>query len=368
MRQGTVASCAGFLEGCRNVPGENKPLTGFGKRLKMSSRKHEPGMGDMSKKSKYVFGPVPSRRLGRSLGVDLVPFKTCSYDCIYCQLGRTTCKTVERNEWVPMDAVLEELKQKLPGHPDYITLSGSGEPTLHSRLGEIIERIRGLTKIPVAVLTNGSLFWQKGVRQAVALADVVLPSLDAGDAFKFAFVNRPHADLTFEKMVEGLIELRGEFSGQYWLEVFLLGGYTAIEADVKKIADWVRRIRPDRVQLNTVARPPAEDFALCVPADALAHFARQFSPAAEVIAQHPSRRSRTTAKLDRDALLELLRRRPCTVEQLAGGLGVNRLEVLKWLEILVEREEVQTSRHDRQIYYRARVIPPCYAAPPSFRC
>ncbi|MCL5097356.1 MAG: radical SAM protein, partial [Candidatus Omnitrophica bacterium] len=208
--------------------------------------------------------------------MDLVPFKTCTYDCIYCQLGRTTNLTVQRKEWVPMDAVLDELKQKLVCRPDYITLSGSGEPTLHSRLGEIIEHIQAMSDVPVAVLTNGSLLWQKEVREELALANVVLPSLDAGDAVKFAFINRPHSIIAFEQMVEGLIAFRREFTGQYWLEVFLLGGYTAIEADVKKLATWVKRIRPNRVQLNTVTRPPAEDFASSVPPEALAHFARYF--------------------------------------------------------------------------------------------
>ena len=171
-----------------------------------------------------VFGPVPSRRLGRSLGVDLVPFKTCTYDCSYCQLGRTTRLTVERKEWVPMDAILDELKRKLTCRPDYITLTGSGEPTLHSCLGQLIEHIQAMTRIPIAVLTNGSLLWQHEVRKELALADVVLPSMDAGGAFTFTCINRPQASLSFETLVEGLVEFRRAFSGHYWLEVFLWGG------------------------------------------------------------------------------------------------------------------------------------------------
>lgn len=309
-----------------------------------------------SQDTRYVFGPVPSRRLGRSLGVDLVPFKTCSFDCIYCQLGRTTNHTIERKEWVPMDALLDELKHKLACRPDYITLSGSGEPTLHSRLGEIIERIQVMTKIPVAVLTNGSLLWQKELREELALADLVLPSLDAGDQLKFSCINRPHPDLTFEQLIEGLIEFRHEFTGQYWLEVFLLGGYTAIETDVKKIADWVSRIQPNRVQLNTVARPPAEEFAFGVSLPTLSRFASHFSPKAEVIAERPSRVSRKSTKLNSDAVLDLLSRRPCTAEQCASGLGLNRLEVLKWLGKLVAQREVSTLRHQGQIYYHAHTV------------
>jgi wyosine [tRNA(Phe)-imidazoG37] synthetase (radical SAM superfamily) len=252
-----------------------------------------------------------------------------------------------------MDAVLDELKRKLVSRPDYITLSGSGEPTLHSRLGDIIEQIQAMTEVPVAVLTNGSLLWRKEVREEAALADVVLPSLDAGDAVKFQFINRPHPSLSFEQMVEGLIEFRSEFSGQYWLEVFLLGGYTAIDADVRNIAAWVRRIRPDRVQLNTVARPPVEDFAMSVPPEALANFALRFDPPAEVVAERPSRLSHKALRLNSGVVLDLLRRRPCTADDVARGLGLNRLEVLKLLEALTARGELQTSQLDDQIYYSA---------------
>jgi len=156
----------------------------------------------------YVFGPVPSRRLGRSLGVDVVPLKTCTYDCIYCQLGRTTRKTTERREWVPLEDVISELAEKLSAEPDYVTLSGSGEPTLYSRIGELIQRIKRLTDIPVAVLTNGSLLWDPGVRKDLLRADLVVPSLDAADAGMFRVVNRPHEDISFDQMLRGLKESR----------------------------------------------------------------------------------------------------------------------------------------------------------------
>jgi wyosine [tRNA(Phe)-imidazoG37] synthetase (radical SAM superfamily) len=141
---------------------------------------------------KYVFGPVPSRRLG------------CTYDCIYCQLGRTTHKTMERKEWVPLEDVFCELEAGLEIHADYITLSGCGEPTLHSGAGEVIDRIKSMTDIPVAVLTNGSLLWQEEVRRQLLNADVVIPSLDAGDASMFRVVNRPHAGIAFDQLLFGL--------------------------------------------------------------------------------------------------------------------------------------------------------------------
>jgi wyosine [tRNA(Phe)-imidazoG37] synthetase (radical SAM superfamily) len=305
-----------------------------------------------SKRPQYVFGPVPSRRLGQSLGVDLVPFKTCSYDCIYCQLGRTTCKTVKRKEWVPMDAVLDELKQKLTCRPDYITLSGSGEPTLHARLGEIIEHIQAMSDVPVAVLTNGALLWQKDVREELALADVVLPSLDAPDPERFEFINRPHPDITFDRLVEGLAAFRREFAGKYWLEVMLLGGYTTLPPQIRQLADWARRICPDKVQLNTAVRPPAEEYAITVPPAQLAELAKLFDPPAEVIAEYKGHRLAFRSHPSRQAILALLRRRPSTVEDVAQGLGINPNEVTKFLVDLQGEGQIQRIRRGSGSFYQ----------------
>ena len=305
----------------------------------------------MNEPFKHVFGPVPSRRLGRSLGVDLVPLKVCSYDCIYCQLGRTTKKTIERKEWVPTAAVLDELKRKLACRPDYITFSGSGEPTLHSGLGEIIEHIQAMTKTPVAVLTNGSLLWEPQLRAELALADVVMPSLDTGDELLFRAVNRPHPDITFERLVSGLEQFRREFSGQYWLEVLLLAGHTALPAHVQKIAEWVRRIQPDRVQLNTAVRPPAEDFAVPVSLARLTELARLFRPKAEVVAEYRRRGNHIDADASQQAILELLRRRPCTEEDVAGGLAMRPIEAAKHLAQLEAAGRIVSQQHGGEIYY-----------------
>jgi len=282
----------------------------------------------------YIFGPVPSRRLGRSLGVDLVPFKTCTYDCIYCQLGRTTNKTVERREWVPLNEVLAELQDKLATKPDYITLSGSGEPTLYSRLDELIDRIRSLTDIPVAVLTNGSLLWQREVRRQLMDAHLVIPSLDAGDAAMFQAVNRPHESISFEQMLDGLVSFREDYNGQYWLEVFLLAGHTAIDSEIRKIAGCVERIKPDRVQLNTATRPTAEDYAVMVDRGRLSELAAEFEPLAEVIADYRGVHAQSDFKAGWQNVLEMIRRRPCTLEDIAGGLGMHRNEVIKYIEEL----------------------------------
>ena len=242
---------------------------------------------ESTKAQGYVYGPVPSRRLGRSLGVDLVPFKTCSYDCVYCQLGRTTNKTLDLAEYVPVDSMLGELRDKLKEgpRPDFIGLAGSGEPTLHVRLGEIIAGVKALTDVPVAVLTNGSLLWRPEFRVSLSKADLVMPSLDVGTPSSFVRVNRPHADLSFERMVDGLVTFSHESEGKIWLEVLLLAGITDRREEVKRIAGIVDKMRIDRVQLNTVARPPAEASALTVAADDLAKLCGLFSCPCEVIAE-----------------------------------------------------------------------------------
>jgi len=300
-----------------------------------------------------VFGPVPSRRLGRSLGIDLVPFKTCTYDCIYCQLGPTTCKTLQRKEWVPLEDVLAELEPKLSSQPDYITLSGSGEPTLFSRAGELIRRIKAMTSIPVAVLTNGSLLFDKGIRAELLDADLVVPSLDAGNESTFRLVNRPHEDVSFDRMLEGLIAFRGEFRGHYWLEVLLLDGYTTADDELAALAGCVERIRPDRVQLNTVTRPAAEEFAVGVSRRRLLELAGAFDPPAEVIADFRKVSRQAKSAAGRQEVLDMLRRRPCSVQDLADGLGMHRNEVLKYVAQLSAENRLESTSTPRGRYYRA---------------
>ena len=302
----------------------------------------------------YIFGPVPSRRLGRSLGVDLVPFKTCTYDCIYCQLGRTTHKTIERRQWIPLNDVMAELDKKLAARPDYITLSGSGEPTLYSRLDELIAGIRSMTDIPIAVLTNGSLLWDQAVGAQLMNADLVIPSLDAGDETMFRAVNRPHDDISFDRMLEGLIEFRREFRGQYWLEVFLLAGHNAIIAEVEKLVGCVSSIKPDRVQLNTATRPPAEDYAAAVQRSDLNELAAMFNPPAEVIADFRGVHQHREFAAGREGVVDLLRRRPCSIEDIADGLDMHRNEVVKYVEDLTDQESLEQLLVDGKLYYKAK--------------
>ena len=234
----------------------------------------------------HLFGPVPSRRLGRSLGIDLVPLKTCSFDCVFCQAGRTTCQTLERKEYVSLREVLAELDAWLAagGTADYVTLAGSGEPTLHSRFGEVLEAVGARCGARRALLSNGSLFHLSEVRAAAAHADLVKVSLSAWDEATFAAVNRPHTELTVEAVAAGLSAFRAEFTGTLWLEVFVVAGVNDSPDGIAGIAETARSIRPDRVHLNTVVRKPAESSARPVSAEALEAFAGMFVPRADVIA------------------------------------------------------------------------------------
>lgn len=306
-----------------------------------------------NKKGNYIFGPVPSRRLGRSLGVDLVPFKTCSYDCVYCQLGRTTNKTTERKEWVPLKDVIGQLKDHLNSKPDYITLSGSGEPTLFSRLDELIFKIKEITDIPVAVLTNGSLLWLPEVRYALKNADMVVPSLDAGSNHIFQYVNRPHPDITFSKMLQGLVDFRKAYRGQYWLEVFLLAGVTTPDAEINRLKTCIDAIQPDLVQVNTVTRPPTEDFAEPVPKKQLEVIAAQLYEKAEVIADYRDVHKEKDFTARREDILTLLQRRPCSIEDIAAGLGLHRNEVVKYIEELSAEGKIEARPQNQRLYYKA---------------
>jgi len=305
------------------------------------------------KKREYIFGPVPSRRLGRSLGVDLVPFKTCSYDCIYCQLGRTTNKTIQRKEWVPIDIAIDQLKAKLSSKPDYITLSGSGEPTLYSRLKDLISRIKEITDIPVAVLTNGSLLWLPEVRGALKSADLVVPSLDAGSSQIFQYVNRPHSDITFSKMLDGLVKFRDDYSGKYWLEVFVLAGVTTPETEINRLKTCISSICPDKVQVNTVTRPPAEGFAEPVPKKQLQIITEKLYEKAEVIADYSDVHKQQDFSARREDVLTLLQRRPCSVEDIAAGLGLHRNEVVKYVEELSSEGKIEAKPQNQRLYYKA---------------
>ena len=305
-------------------------------------------------KERFVYGPVPSRRLGRSLGVDLVPYKVCSYDCIYCQIGGTTRKTLNRKPYILADMILEDLKGKLKegASMDYITLAGSGEPTLHSEIGTLIHKIKEMTSVPIAVLTNGSLLWKRSVREALMEADAVLPSLDAYDQKTFEAINRPHPDIAFETMMGGLIDFRKEYSGDIWLEIFLLDGINETEAAAEKFKGWIEKISPEKVQINTAVRPALETFARKVSPEDMDRFCKILGGNAEVIAPfRDSEKHEKTADIEED-VLNLLARRPCTLDDMASVLNVHKNELLKHLESLLQDRMIQRVKKGSEIYYQ----------------
>jgi len=300
---------------------------------------------------RYLFGPVPSRRFGRSLGIDLIPHKTCSLDCVFCQLGRTGQKTIERRPYVPVEAVIEEIRHWLQtdGQADYLTLSGSGEPTLHSDFGQVLEFLRD-QPIPSVLLTNGSLLHLPEVRTAASLAKVVKVSLSAWNRKSFEWVNRPHEAIEFNAYMEGLRKFRSEYKGQLWLEVFLLSGINAMPADVEKIARLAREVAPERIHLNTIARPPAEDFAAAVPIEQLEELAALFDPPAQIAAGLPLQRT-TDVEVDEARILSMLKRRPCTIKQIEAAFGMHINEVSKILGQLIQQNRIRADRRDKEIYY-----------------
>jgi len=277
---------------------------------------------------RYVFGPVPSRRLGLSLGIDLVRQKTCSFDCVYCQLGPTTNKTVARAEYVSSTQVLRELDSILREEPevDYVTLSGSGEPTLNIKMGSVLAGIRERTDLPIAVLTNSSLLDLSEVRRELALADVVIPSLDAAREESFRAINRPHPSLRLDSIVRGLVDFAHTYSGRIWLETMLVKGFNDGEEDVDALSQTISRIKPEKVQLNTVVRPPAESYAHRVPEGRLKEIAGRLG--AEIISEFSDRRE-TDVRAAKERIVDIVSRHPCTVEELMSVLGIERDDAMK---------------------------------------
>ena len=309
----------------------------------------------MAEEKKYLYGPVPSRRLGLSLGVDIVPFKVCTLDCIYCQLGRTSQKTIERKDYVPVEAVLAELRDKLDEglEADFITISGSGEPTLNSRLGELIEGIKKITNIPVAILTNGTLLYKQDVRADCARADVVLPSLDAGDEQTFQRINRPHSGLSIEKLISGLCAFRNEFAGRIWLEVFFIEGFNTDTGQIARIKDAINRIRPDKIQLNTAVRPTAEPGIKSLNAEKLQAIAKELGEKCEVVADFSPARPGGNIECKAEDLLSMLKRRPCSLSDICSALGIGRNEALKYIAHLQQQGVLDSEKKDGVIFFKA---------------
>ncbi len=273
----------------------------------------------------YVYGPIPSRRLGRSLGVDLIPLKTCNWNCVYCQLGRTTPLTNARQEYIPRQAIFAEVKAALAHHPpgsiDFISLVGSGEPTLHSGIGWLIRAIRAETAIPLAVITNGALLYLPDVRAELAAADVVMPTLCAGSAELYQQIHRPHPEATFARLVTGLTALRAEYTGKLWIELMLLRGVNDTEPALTELAAVLQRIQPDAVHVILPERPPAETWVAPADDEGLLRAAAILGPVAQIVTPHSLAIDANDYANAEEAILGIVTRHPMTEVQLVQTLA-----------------------------------------------
>lgn len=273
---------------------------------------------------KYIFGPVPSRRLGQSLGIDTIPLKTCNWNCVYCQLGRTMPVTNERREYVQAEDILLEAEQFLRSRSkdefDWVTFVGSGEPTLHNRIGWLIRKIKSLTNKPIAVITNGSLLYLPEVREELMIADAILPTLDAGTAKLYRQINRPHPDLMFEHLVNGLTTFRPAYHGKLWVEVMLVRGLNDSTQALEDLAGILEGIKPDAIHINLPTRPPAETWVQEADAEGLMRALSIWGNVAEVV--HPAQGNfdLSGCKNIMDAVLAVITRHPMRQDELEEAL------------------------------------------------
>ena len=310
-------------------------------------------------KYKYLFGPVPSRRLGISLGVDLVPHKVCSLNCVYCEVGRTTNLTIEREEYIPLNDILTELKNYLNQNPNlnYITFSGAGEPLLHSGIGKVISFIKNdYPQYKLALLTNSTLLYDENVRKEILGIDLLLPSLDAVSEKVFKKLNRPNSKLDNNKIIEGLIKFRKSFKGKIWLEVFVIPGLNDTDKELELLKKTIKDIAPDQVQLNTLDRPGTESWIEPITKNRMEEIADFFKPLpVEIIAKFQSRNKiRSYQKDAEQQIMETIKRRPCTDKDLSEMLGIHINEINKYLSELLHEGSVTSQQLDRGTFFRAK--------------
>jgi wyosine [tRNA(Phe)-imidazoG37] synthetase (radical SAM superfamily) len=304
----------------------------------------------------YLFGPVPSRRLGLSLGVDIVPAKVCNLNCVYCECGRTTTLAAERKEWAPVAAILSELSDFLAASPqlDAITITGSGEPTLNTGLKDIASFLtKNFPRYTRALLTNGTLLTIPEVRYAACLFDVVLPSLDAVSNEVFSKVNRPHRSLDNAAIIAGIAQFAREYKGKLWLEVFIVPGVNDSEKEISLLRDVIASISPSRVQLNTLDRPGASSYIRPATSKELLRVAEALRPAAvEIVSRaYSAPAASVSSETFESIILATLRRRPCTVEDLAVTTGRAINDVTAALSLLLERHAVDMSAVGANSFY-----------------
>ena len=297
-------------------------------------------------KTKRVFGPVLSKRLGNSLGIDVIPHKTCSYNCIYCQLGSEENTITDLTNYYSVDEIIYELKEALLNNKniDYITFTGSGEPTLYKDLKKLIYEIKQITDIPVCIITNGSLLYKQEMRSNLLLADLIIPSLDAGNEETFKLIDNPNKEIDFDKMVEGLIEFKKVFKGEYWLEIFLLKDINDNEVELDDIIKIVKRIKPDRIQLITATRRVANEKAKALSDEELKKIKKYFNSKCDIEIDIPNiseNHKGNTRILTEDDIVNFLIRQPDTAYIIAKSFNENERKVKELLDLLIKKNKVR---------------------------
>lgn len=308
----------------------------------------------------YIFGPVASRRLGISLGVDLVPSKTCPLDCVYCEAGATTCLTTERREYIPVDRVISQLDEVLKKQPalDYLTFSGGGEPTLNSGIGKVVDFVKDhYPQYKICLLTNGCLLGDPAVAGEIARVDLVVPSLDASTPEEFETINRHAADLSFDDMLRGLIDYSQRRTAQLWLELFIVPGVNDSAESIARFAEIIRQIRPDKVQLNTLDRPGVLDWVKPSPSENTMRFIKALEPFVPVEAVGPFRYQSKALQQEIELtdidnrILALISRRPGTLQDLQVALDIDAAKIKPHLDRMLNAGRIVSERLYRGEFY-----------------
>lgn len=309
---------------------------------------------------KYVYGPVPSRRLGKSLGIDPLPPKTCNFQCIYCQLGRTTNFTNERKNFFSKDDIAREMKKaikKNENNIDFITFVGSGEPCLYKDLKYLILKAKELSTKPTCVITNGSLMYDSDVKEALMLADVVLPTLDAGEEKSFIKINRPHPRIKYDTMVQGLIDFRKEYDGKFWIEIMVMKGINDSKEELLKIKEKIDLIKPDRIDINVPIRPPVEKWVKIPDKNIIPILNEVFGDYFDINFPEMGTFGLFSLNFEKE-LLKIIERHPMRQDQIFKTFcseDLNKSDILSRLLKLESNNKIKKSIYRNQIHWKLNI-------------
>ena len=308
---------------------------------------------------KYVYGPVPSRRLGRSLGIDPIPSKTCNFQCIYCQLGKTTNFTNVRKNYLPKNEIIAEMKEAVTqneGKFDYITFVGSGEPTLYKDLKELILKAKKVSNKPICVITNGGLLYDKQVRDALILSDVVLPSLDAGDEKSFIRINRPHPSIKYSSVIQGMIDFKKHFTGKFWIEIMVMKGINDSKEELLKIKQKIDLIMPERIDINVPIRPPAKNWVKIPDKSIISVLNEIFDDYNNINFPEIGKFGFFSSDFEKE-ILSIIERHPMRQEQILETFSskeLNKDQILTRLQQLELQKKIEKTKYLDHIYWKLK--------------